>query len=207
MIAAGDDPRVKAVIMNMPFVSGAFDMAGFPPGALDRAWQRRQAGTASGFPEPEYVQLWPDSADMDVAGCRWENRVTLRSAYNIARTECQEHLAKVEVPTLYLYGDRDLFMTADQHRDTFARLPSGEFTVAPDAGLSVREMFAADARLMIEFIKRVLPRRRAATGKTGHEPARRPAAATARGWHVPRDHHLRSTPAGRNPGRRKKEGP
>jgi hypothetical protein len=45
-------------------------------------------------------------------------------------------------------------MTADQHRDTFARLPSGEFTVAPDAGLSVREMFAADPRLIIDFIKR-----------------------------------------------------
>ena len=157
MIAASDDPRVKAVIMNMPFVSGAFDMTGFRPGHL-AAWQQRQAGTASGFPEPEYVQLWPDSADnaagrsgqraflageaarefifgamerSSAAGTPWENKITLQPFYYLARTTPADFITRIRQPALHLAAAVDpLSGPLKLQREVHSRAgKNAEFTV------------------------------------------------------------------------------
>src|ERR1700743_1355374 len=51
-IAAASEPRVKAVILNMPFQSGQVDAANYPAGTMDRAWKDREAHTAYGNTEP-----------------------------------------------------------------------------------------------------------------------------------------------------------
>lgn len=61
MIAAADEPRVAAIVLNMPFQSGAYDAANFPPGLLQKVWKDREAQTASANPQPTYIPLWPTS--------------------------------------------------------------------------------------------------------------------------------------------------
>src|SRR6201996_4414463 len=56
MIAAASEPRVKAIILNMPFQSGAYDAKAFPAGLLDDVWADREEQTASGNPEPTYIK-------------------------------------------------------------------------------------------------------------------------------------------------------
>ncbi|HEX6519924.1 MAG TPA: alpha/beta fold hydrolase [Streptosporangiaceae bacterium] len=186
-IAASDDPRVAALVLHRPFFSGALQQQAFPADLIDRAWlERIKAVDLSCFepPEPEYVKAWPESVEearsqaglsmmtgepgywfvreacelMNAAGARWENKVTLRSAYNVARIECQNALGKVSVPTLYLVGETDPFMSAEQHRVTFGRLSAkGEFARVPDqSNVSTSQMFADDAQPMIHFITRVV---------------------------------------------------
>ena len=65
MIAA-NDPRLSAVILVMPFTSGAADAAAFPRGTLEKAWKDR-AATAKAWTEKKqklpttHVQLWNTS--------------------------------------------------------------------------------------------------------------------------------------------------
>ena len=104
MIAAADDPRLKAAILNMPFISGAQDAKAFPAGILDRAWRAREALARSELAGPLYVEVWPTSAEnahgagpqpflageipynfimgglerSNAAGTPWENKMTLQ---------------------------------------------------------------------------------------------------------------------------------
>ncbi|CAD6553481.1 hypothetical protein LMG28140_05297 [Paraburkholderia metrosideri] len=55
MIAGADEPRVAAIVLNMPFQSGAYDAANFPPGLLQQVWKDREAQVASANPQPTYV--------------------------------------------------------------------------------------------------------------------------------------------------------
>src|ERR1700743_1126994 len=109
MIAAASEPRVKAIILNMPFQSGAYDAQGFPAGRLDGVWKDRAAQTRSNDPKPVYVQLWPHSLEnargqsgertfltgevpfkfisdavklSEAAGTPWENKITLQSFHH-----------------------------------------------------------------------------------------------------------------------------
>ena len=65
---AGNDPRLSAVVLVMPFTSGAADAAAFPKDILDEAWKDR-AATAKYWMEKgrqlptTYVQLWNSSLD------------------------------------------------------------------------------------------------------------------------------------------------
>lgn len=63
MIATGDDPRIKVVILNMPFTSGKQDIAGFPPGGLEEAWKDRQEQALSPARKPIYIPVWDDSLE------------------------------------------------------------------------------------------------------------------------------------------------
>lgn len=44
---AGNDPRIAAVILVMPFTSGAADENAFPQGILEQAWSNREEITKS----------------------------------------------------------------------------------------------------------------------------------------------------------------
>lgn len=118
MIAAASDPRLAAVILSMPFMSGAIDGKGFPPGTLDRAWAERVAKARGEINEPLYEQVWPTDREHAIsmaepkvflagevpynfitggverssaAGTPWENKMTLQSFYHIARSEPHEY--------------------------------------------------------------------------------------------------------------------
>ena len=159
MIAAGDDPRVKAVILNMPFYSGAQDAKGFPPGILERAWLDREDQTAAKTKSTSYVQPWPTSLAnangeqgertfltsehawnffngskkrSDAAGTPWENKMTLQSFYYIAKVEPRDFISKIAPrPMLYLAAQEDpLTGPLEAHKEVFAKAgKNAEFKV------------------------------------------------------------------------------
>lgn len=159
MIAAGDDPRVKAVVLNMPAISGSFDAAGFAPGLLERSWRDREDATCVTPHEVQYLKCWPDSPAnargeegepsvlageaayefitgalqrSDAAETRWENKLSLHSLYHLAAAEPRAHIHKiVPRPLLYLAAEQDpLTAPLDEHRSVFAHTgENAEFAV------------------------------------------------------------------------------
>ena len=63
MIAAGDDPRIKVTILNMPFTSGKRDAMDFPPEGLEEALQEREDQTATLGKPQSYIPVWDDSLE------------------------------------------------------------------------------------------------------------------------------------------------
>lgn len=159
MIAAADEPRVAAIVLNMPFQSGAYDTANFPPGLLQKVWQDREVQTASANPQPTYVPLWPTSranargeegertfltsepaldfitrgVEMsNAAGTPWENHFTLQSFFHLTSVEPRNYLPKID-PTklLYIAAEQDpITGTLEEHRVNFGTVrPGAEFAV------------------------------------------------------------------------------
>ncbi|KAH8901565.1 alpha/beta-hydrolase [Thozetella sp. PMI_491] len=134
MIAAGDDPYIKAVILLMPFISGSWDSTNWPAGIMERVYAERERLTKEPDAEPEYIQAW-DSSDAEAAGERgdiiihgevpwgfarggrelsdkagtlWQNRLGLQSLYHIAKVEPRHYIDKISPrPMLYLAATID----------------------------------------------------------------------------------------------------
>jgi hypothetical protein len=150
MIAAGDDPRLKAAIFNMPFTSGALDSRNFPPGILEKAWRDREETVASADHKTAYVTLWPHSLAnalgqdgertfltgedpwkfisgglerSGAAGTPWENKITLQSFYHIGRAEPRDFISKFSPrPLLYIAAVIDLISgPLEVHKAVFER--------------------------------------------------------------------------------------
>lgn len=129
MIAAGDDPHIKAAILMMPYFSGKFDVSHFPNGLLQRALDERATLARDPDARPEYLRVWDDSAGKSAqsesgnlffhgqqvtrfidgakalsekAGTPWQNRLSLQSFYYLARTEPGDHVHKIS-PRALLY--------------------------------------------------------------------------------------------------------
>lgn len=134
MIAAGDDPYIKTVILVMPFFSGALDAQNFPAGTMDRVRAEREKLISDPHVEPQYVQVWDNSAKeaegergqillhgevpwgfahgarqlSDAAKTPWENKLALQSLYDISKIEPQDYIHKISPrPMLYLAATID----------------------------------------------------------------------------------------------------
>ncbi len=60
-------------------------------------------------------------------------------------------LARIEVPTLVLVGDRDDFCSVEEGCQTYRSLPRGELAVVPDTG---HEITTAKIGVLTEFLLR-----------------------------------------------------
>jgi uncharacterized protein len=186
MIAAADDHRLKAVILNMPFISGAQDAKTFPEGILDRAWRAREAVARSEVAGPSYVEVWPTSSEnargagpqpflagevpynfimgglerSNAAGTPWENKMTLQSFYHLARVEPRDFVTKIKAPTLYLAAAEDsLTGPLEMHQAVHAQAGKNvEFKVLRPHHLATYfgEAFEAAVAAQLEFLGRVL---------------------------------------------------
>ncbi|KAI9708115.1 MAG: hypothetical protein M1820_004319 [Bogoriella megaspora] len=129
MIAAGDDPNIKAVILVMPFISGAIDASMYPEGAMKKAWDERRARVeASGKKEgdeSEEEASGPRNGTLlhgpfayrfivgarklsDAAGTPWENKLTVESLYRVSKVEPRDHIKKIAPrPLLYVAASED----------------------------------------------------------------------------------------------------
>ena len=113
MIAAGDDPNIKGVVLVMPFISGRIDAGGYSDGAIAKAWEERKAYVQSQGEPVRLLQVWDESEEQaegprgdillhgptpysfivgaremsDTKGTPWENRISLESLYCIAKAE------------------------------------------------------------------------------------------------------------------------
>ena len=158
MIAAADDPRLAAVILNMPFISGRIDAAKFPQGVLERAWRNRESTVVAAEPVTAYVQLWPTSLAnargeegekvflagevpynfivgalerSNAAGTRWENKLSLQSLYHLARAEPRDFAPRITAPLLYIAAEEDpITAPLEAQRAVFNTVPgNGEFAI------------------------------------------------------------------------------
>ena len=185
MISVADDPRPAAVILNMPFISGAMDARGFPDGLLAAAWREREAATRAGSWQPSYVRVWPDSpenargtgeqpllrgeqpyafitgglARSEAAGTPWQNKITLQSFYHLARAEPRDLARKIKQRALYIAAVEDpLTATVEDHRAVFETMgPNATFAVVEPDHLATYfgEPFERSVAVQLEFLRRV----------------------------------------------------
>ena len=185
MIAAGDDPNVKAVIIVMPFLSGKADAANFVPEALADAWaERKQTCLASTTPSKRYIQVWNNGQDeakgdrgsthgtvpynfvtgakmlSDAACTPWQNRLSLQSLYNILRCEPKDHLRKISPkPLLHLAALEDpLSGPPEEHKEAFAAAgePKQFVLLEHNHIANYFEGFESKIEAQIDFLKRYL---------------------------------------------------
>jgi hypothetical protein len=150
MISAGDNPFIKAVILVMPFFSGAFDESNYPPGLMDDIRAERKKLCSDPSAQPSYVPIWDNSEEeaakeergkvvlhglrpykfiseakelSDAAGTPWENRISLQSLYDIVKVEPQDHVYKIAPRALlYLAAAKDeISGPIESHRAVFER--------------------------------------------------------------------------------------
>ncbi|CZR69144.1 uncharacterized protein PAC_19044 [Phialocephala subalpina] len=132
---AGNDPRLSAVILVMPFTSGARDAESYP---ADKAWKDRANTAAARIAGQEltieYVTLWADSKESalgkgpqkfltgidaynfitsarersNAVGTQSANKLTLQSFYHIANIEPVDYIHKIALRALlYLAASTD----------------------------------------------------------------------------------------------------
>ena len=99
---AGNDPRLSAVVLVMPFTSGAADAAAFPKGILEQAWADRETTARSWAeggvpPETTYINLWADSKE-NAEGKGPQNFLTGIEAYNFI-TEARQRSDRMGTPS------------------------------------------------------------------------------------------------------------
>jgi dienelactone hydrolase len=165
-VAAASEPRIKAVVLNMPFRSGAYDVNLFPPGLMDIVWKDRESQTASGNLDPTYIKVWPDSLanargeegertfmtneaawrfiegaleQSRAAGTPWENKMTLQTFHHLSKVEPRLYVPQIAPEKLlYVAAEKDpLTGTLAEHRAAFATAqPGAEFVVVKPDHLS-----------------------------------------------------------------------
>ena len=184
MMAAGNDPRIKAVIMHAPFPSGTIDATHFPEGALQRAWRERESMTRTPGVAPAYEQVWRNWLEEGAgdekkvfiqgvaafylsqmnaqlaaaAGTPWKNEVTLQTFLNIASTEPQDYAYKIVKPALYVVNEADPFnITPEEHKKVFNRMGSNaEFKIIDQLpGGDLGAQLGAGVGYQIEWLKRL----------------------------------------------------
>ena len=182
MIAGGNDPRLKAVILHIPFPSGRIDAAGFPPGLLERAWKELEAKTSARDASPSYSKVWRDwehdkdgdessvfikgpmayhfqastKAGVAAAGTPWTNEVTLRSFLNVAGTETGDFAYKIKHPTIYVVNEKDPFAPSTEiQRKYFKTMGSNaEFKEIPlPPSGNLGEQLGQGTAFLIDWIK------------------------------------------------------
>ncbi|KAL7899953.1 Alpha/Beta hydrolase protein [Trichoderma sp. SZMC 28014] len=139
------DPRVKALILQVPGISGAMDAQFYPPGLLKRSRAAVTEFSEKSTEKQEYIQIFPATAEeatvdppnalfpgpalfgfytfiqtiTDGKDVDWENKVTLESAYYNFINEFQAYLPRVApTPLLYIAPSGDL--PAEPHEEAYA---------------------------------------------------------------------------------------
>lgn len=183
VLCAAQDPRVSAVIVFAPRLSGSADARSFPENAAESIWREREAMALATQTPHAYVRVWanmdtpaPDDQGMTwlqsgevpsiasdtgkhlgTVDTFWDGRMTMQSLFFIARCEAQWHLSQVRQPLLYLVVEDDPCTgSAESHKDVFLNANSqAEFKVlATQPGLSL-DIFEQAIGVQIDFLRRV----------------------------------------------------
>jgi uncharacterized protein len=183
--AAALDSRIKAVITQVPALSGAIDAEIYPSGLLDKAQCAVAKYTREQSAEPDYIPVFPSSDEevqsdprsaiiggeggfwfynfiQSLAGgveLEWENKVTLQSAYNNFKHEFRAYLPRIRSkPILYVSSSGSSF-PAKPHQEAFKTIVgTKEFIkIEPfDFASYVLGTGAQNVKLEVEFLRRVL---------------------------------------------------
>lgn len=121
LIAARNDPNIKAVILDMPLLSGRRDAEGWPAGLLSKAYEERRWLCKDATTPCKYVQVWDSTLEAangergetlihgagpfnfisrgveasKAAETPWQNRLILQSLIDIAGVEPVDSIHKI----------------------------------------------------------------------------------------------------------------
>jgi uncharacterized protein len=132
---AATDPRIKAVVLNLPVISGSIDASNWPVGLADEIQRDRVAAQHNGGKrEVKYVSIFaPDletarrnpcatligseaafllrskskTSILDPAGIPWENKVTLTALESQRLFEGWSYLDRIKAATLWIAARHD----------------------------------------------------------------------------------------------------
>lgn len=149
---AATDPRIKATVAAMPFISGLWDSSAWPKGHAELLWlEREEFPTKSkSCHEPLYVPIFPESlpaaqknptstviglpqivafkkgaqALSDAAGTPWDNKVTIQTLFHQRRWEPSTFLPQITIPFLYITAKRDEFTPHESHMEAYGKIQS-----------------------------------------------------------------------------------
>lgn len=135
MLSAPSDLRLKAVILLMPFTSGARDAQNFSKELMDKAWEERATTQGQSREHAASIPIWPTSKEhalstgankpmlgglniwnfidgsikrSDAAGTPFVNSMTLQSFIHLSKVEPAAHIQKIApTPLLYLAATTD----------------------------------------------------------------------------------------------------
>lgn len=155
---AAVDSRVKAVVAQVPGLSGAIDAQFYPPGFLERSRAAVVNSLKNSNNDQEYIQLFPASAEEaaetpqkailggpalfgfnsfiqsfnDGKEFNWDNRVTLESGYYNFVNEFQAYLPRVSpTPLLYVCPSGDFPSGPHEQAYATAKEPKEFFKIEP----------------------------------------------------------------------------
>lgn len=147
---AATDPRIKATVVAMPFISGLWDSKAWPKGHAELLWKERseRASGQSSLEEYLYVPIFPESLEAaqkdpqstviglpqivsfhegtkalsDAAGTPWDNKVTIQTLFHQRRWEPTVFLPQITTPFLYITAKDDEFTPHETHMDAYRKV-------------------------------------------------------------------------------------
>lgn len=172
---AAHDHGVRAVIAQVPHVSGPASIAQVPPLTLPRlslAGIRDLIGGA--FGKPHYAATvgrpgdvaalsapgaWEGYVGMVPEGAPWENRARARVFLELPFYSPIRHVRRIKAPTLILAGSRDTIVPARSARIAAERIPNGRFALLDTDHFELHsgEAFERNISLQLAFLDEVLP--------------------------------------------------
>ncbi|KAL7953157.1 Alpha/Beta hydrolase protein [Trichoderma compactum] len=140
------DPRVKALVLQVPGISGAIDAQFYPPGLLDRS-RASLVRLKNSVSEQEYIQLFPETMEeatavtqkallgrpalfnfhsyirgnCDAKEFNWQNRITLEGAFYNFANPFQAYLPRVS-PRPLLYAAPSGELPAEPHEEAYTKV-------------------------------------------------------------------------------------
>ena len=179
LIAAAVDFRIKAVISQVPFISGEGFLRNFPKELVDAMYTNRVHGVA-----PEYTRLyaqtteeaianghnlilgtkesaayWQETSKKELApGVEWKNQVTLQSLYHLVKHEPGAFIHRIAPrPLLMAIASNDSILPAAEARAAFEKAGEGKEVVEFECGhfdAYRGEMFKKNVKTQVEFLQR-----------------------------------------------------
>lgn len=151
---AATDPRIKATVIVMPFISGLLDSKAWSMGHAELLWKERKdrASGQSSSKDYMYVPIFPESLEAaqkdpqstviglpqiipfqegtevlsDAAGRPWDNKVTLQTLFHQRRWEPTVFLSQITTPFLYITAKDGKFTPHDNHMDAYPKIQAPE---------------------------------------------------------------------------------
>lgn len=179
MIVGAIDPRIKAVVAQVPFVSGQATREAMPKGLLAKILNDRGQTSSS---EPTYTPIFPESLEearnpengaimgteeswhhlqvFKSMGFEKENKVTIQSLFHAIRAEPRAFISQISPKPLFMTVSlKDTLINHKTQLEAFAmagepkellKLDSGHFDVYRD------EAFEENISAQIAFLRKYL---------------------------------------------------
>lgn len=178
IMAGAVDPRVKAVVTQVPSVTGSTTRKRLPAEVLDRIYADRGATTTS---NPTYIPVWPESLEqartpgngvllgteecwdhhqvVQRFGHEKENKITLQSMFHAIRSEPRAFICSISPRPLFMaVGAKDSILSPQLQLEAFDQAGEPKQFLELDCGHfgAYRSHFEENVSAQIRFLEKYL---------------------------------------------------